>query len=127
MESIRGLHRVLEKIRHSIAHDIAITQLAIFLTVCHREGITMTQLGNVLSMPPGSVSRNVKILSRYLIENEDETREVRGYDLVRTEPALDDRRKMAVYLTGKGRRLRDSIQAWLREEEEARERRRRHV
>lgn len=116
MFSVRGLHYVIEQLRQHTASDIAITQLTIFLTVCYREGITMTELGEYLNMPQGSVSRNVKVLSRYLVEGEN-GREVRGYDLIRTEPALDDRRRLAVYLTGKGRYLLGLLQTWLKEAE----------
>lgn len=102
--SLDRLHRVVEHIRSSVRHDIPLSQLTVYLTVCRQPGITMLDIQEDLDMLQGSLSKITKQLSRYSVKGE-----IKGYDLVRTEPDLEDRRRMAVHLTQKGSQLRREI------------------
>lgn len=103
--TIKNLFDVIQRIRGRINPDFAIAQLALFLYVAQREGLTMPELSEHLDMPQGTLSRNIKQLSRYSVRLEGGDKEVRGYGLLRTEPDLEERRRLAVYLTKDGRKF----------------------
>lgn len=105
-DSIDVLFRSVEYIRREIHPDMAMNQLRIFLYVADNEGITMPDLSERLGMPQGSLSRNIKKLSRF-----NEKGKMQGYDLVYREPDLDERRRFAVYLTKRGKEVWDALAA----------------
>lgn len=107
-ENIFKINRIVAYIREQVSNDLALPQLAIYLTVCHDEGVTMPELCEKLGMPQGSLSRNVKRLSRYY-----EGSKLQGYDLLSTSPDLHDRKRLAVYLTDQGKRLREELNSLL--------------
>lgn len=116
MAEINKIFDVIEYIRKNVYTDLALPQLTIYLLVCLKEGVTQTEISNELNMPQGSVSRNLKILSKYFEETEDGKKEIRGYDLVRLEPDLEERRRLAVFLTKRGKAVKDEILNLLNEE-----------
>lgn len=103
---LKRLVRVLAFIRQRISPDMPCQQLALFLSVALEDGITMADLGKRLEMSQGSVSKNVRMLSRYL-----ESGQLRGYDLVKAEQDLAERRRFVVNLTPKGREVAKQIAA----------------
>lgn len=76
----------------------------------------MPDISERIGMPQGTLSRNIKQLSRYTVRGEKGGREVRGYNLLRTEPDLDERRRLAVYLTKDGKALIEDLEQILEEE-----------
>lgn len=55
-------------------------------------------------MPRGSVSRNVRALSKWADE-----KGVWGHDLIETRQDIYERRRFAVYLTVKGKHIMDRL------------------
>lgn len=106
--NVNKFRRVIEFIREYISGDLALPQLAVYLTVCSEEGITMPELAEVLNMPQGSVSRNVKRLCKY-----EEGGRLQGYDLLTTAPDIRDRKRLAVYLTEQGKALATKLESLL--------------
>jgi DNA-binding MarR family transcriptional regulator len=115
MRRIESLFKAVSYIRENINPDFALPQLAIFLRVAQTEGITQTELSEQLSMPQGSMSRNIKQLSKYYDEIGGE-KVMAGYDLVRVEPDLVERRRLAVYLTEKGKKVINALQSIVEED-----------
>ena len=103
-ENIFKINKIVKYIRENVTNDLALPQLAIYLTVCRDEGITMPELRERLGMPQGSLSRNIKRLSKYY-----EGEKIQGYDLLTTIPDIHERKKLAVYLTDQGKALREEL------------------
>jgi len=101
---LRALSRTVRIIRTQLNHELPIQQLALLLEVHLNEGISMPELSKKLNMGQGSVSKNVKLMSRYI-----EGGELRGYDLLSTEQDLQERRRFVVRTTEKAERLLASI------------------
>ncbi|MGE5552990.1 MAG: MarR family winged helix-turn-helix transcriptional regulator [Betaproteobacteria bacterium] len=108
MSALDRLFSVVAYLRRNLHPDFALPQLHIFLLVCQRPGITQTEIEEALGMPHGSVSRNVKMLSRFNVPENGEIVQM-GYGLVRTEPDLTERRRNAVWLTQRGEEVRDEL------------------
>jgi DNA-binding MarR family transcriptional regulator len=112
MKEITQLIRVMETIRKKINSDMPTQQVHILLTVADNPGITMPELSKKLDMNQGTVSRNTKILGTY-IEKADADKakkskkaaDLKGYDLLRTEPDMYNRKALAVFLTKKGEQV----------------------
>lgn len=108
MRELKSIYQVVEVIRQEVNKDLPIQQLALFLLVAERPGITMTEMCRVLRMPQGSVSRNVKQLGLYLDQRGGRS-VPRGLDLLRTEPDPENRCRLSVYLTKRGQLLADTF------------------
>lgn len=106
---ISRLYKAIERVRE-LNPDFAISQLSLFLYVVQHEGITLHEVAEALRIPQGTVSRNTKQLGRYIVTREDGTKEVRGYGLLRTEPDMEERRRLAVYLTKDGKQLVNDLE-----------------
>jgi DNA-binding MarR family transcriptional regulator len=105
---INRFDRGISYIREQLNGDFALPQLAIFLLVARNEDITMVEIGERLNMPQGTVSRNVKALSKYHTREGNKVN-THGYDLLKVEPDLFDRRKFAVTLTTKGKEIKNIL------------------
>lgn len=103
-QTVLSLSRAVRIIRTDLNHELPIQQLAMLLEVSLKEGITMTDLGQALNMGQGSVSKNVKLMSRYL-KNE----ELKGFDLLSTEQDLRERRRFVVHTTPRGKELIEKL------------------
>lgn len=77
MEPIERLRGITKYLRTEVNSELPIQHLAILIEVARKDGITMPEISVNLNMPSGSLSRNIKILSRYMEKNE-----MKGYDLV---------------------------------------------
>ncbi|PLX80560.1 MAG: hypothetical protein C0616_08150 [Desulfuromonas sp.] len=104
MVEVTRIFNVVEFLRGRISKSMPIQHVALFLLVAQKQGITMPDLCEQLSMPQGSLSRNVKLLSRFL-EKSNGRMVARGYDLLRTEPSTANPHALAVFLTPKGEDL----------------------
>jgi len=94
------LRKGIAFLRKEVSSELPTQQLAILLEVIAEEGITMPALQKKLYMSSASVSKNIRMLSRF-----KDGDEIKGYDLLRTEPDLDERRRMAVFPTETGKRI----------------------
>ena len=114
--AISTFNRGLTFVRTHLNKDIALSHLAIFLEVCLHEGITMAYLAEKLDLPQASVSRSTKELCKY-VEKDLKTGEKKllGYDLIRTEPDLEERRRLVLFLTPKGKQIKESLEKYLEE------------
>lgn len=103
------LFRALEYFREKIDKDLPMQHVSILLAVAASPRITMQELSRILGMPQGSVSRNVKILSKYN-RKPTEAEKAKGQKgpieagrgLLHADPDLTQRKHLAVSLTTKG-------------------------
>jgi len=96
------LYDALSFIRETVGVDVPIQQVLILLLVGERKSdnpITMPEVGLKLQMTQGSVSRNIRMLSRFA---DTAKGTFRGYDLISAAPDLFERRRLALRLTPKG-------------------------
>lgn len=107
------LRKAVEFIRDEVDIDFAPSQWLIVLLAHEKPGITMPEMRKYLDMPQGSLSRNIKRLTKYFVTLEDGSRELRGYDLIRLEPDVEERRRYAVYLSKRGEEFVSKLQAIL--------------
>lgn len=96
-KAVRALRNGFTFIRDRLNPEMPVQQLALLMEVICEDGITMPELSKRLKMSPASVSKNVRMLSRFIDKGE-----LKGYDLLRAEPHLEERRKFAVYPTNNG-------------------------
>lgn len=68
----------------------------------------MTDLGEILGVQQGVISRNCKALSKYGHEAEGK-RAVKGHDLVYMTPDIWEARKYRVHLTARGEQVRAQL------------------
>jgi DNA-binding MarR family transcriptional regulator len=117
VRTISTFRRGLTFVRTYLNKDIALSHLAIFIEVCLNGGITMSDLADKLELPQASISRSTKELSKY-IEKDPKTGEKKlaGYDLIRTEPDLEERRRLVLYLTSKGKQIKELLEKYMEEE-----------
>jgi len=110
MSDLKNIYRIVEIVRKEINKDLPIQQLALYLLVANRPGISMTEICRVLNMPQGSVSRNVKQLGCYL-ERRNGHEVVKGLDLLRTAPDPESHCRLLVFLTCRGQELASQFQS----------------
>ncbi len=72
--------------------------------MAERPGITQSELSELLDMPQGTVSRNLKLLNRYFEQGQSGSR-AKGYGLLVTRPLDGCTYPLGVYLTAKGDEL----------------------
>lgn len=109
MDDIDRVAKVIEHLRKHVNKDLPSQHIAILLAVIQSPGITMPELITQLNMPQGTLSRNVKLLSRHIADDNGRSR-LKGHDLLRTEPAKAGRHALAVFLTENGKFLMREIQ-----------------
>jgi DNA-binding MarR family transcriptional regulator len=108
MNELSRLLAVLQFLRARVSRDLPLQQAVLLLTVAARPGITMPELMPALAMPQGTVSRNVKALA-HTVSWQNGVAVPRGYGLLRTQPSVDNRQVLAVYLTGRGEALLEEM------------------
>ena len=109
MKEISQIAKVVEHLRQNVNKDLPSQHIAIFLAVAENPGVTMPELIRQLDMPQGTLSRNVKLLSRFM-ERDNGVSILKGHDLLRTEPVPTGRHALAVHLTENGKFLLREIQ-----------------
>lgn len=106
LSAIDGILTYHNKVRELVHPEIPAQQLAILYLVAQRPGITHTEIGTILEMPQGTVSRNVQKLAIKVVEKVRGPAETYGYGLVENRPDYrTDPRRNAVYLTKKGEQV----------------------
>lgn len=112
--AIRRLTEVVKYLRDEVNPDLALSMLLGFLLVCQKEGITQTELGERLGLTSGAISRMCKILGKFQVkeEREDGTVEkvTKGLGLILLSPDIYERRRMAAWLTSRGKEVRDELE-----------------
>lgn len=108
MSEISRLLKILELVRSKVHRELPLQQLVLFLTVVENPGITMPELVELLGMPQGTVSRNIKALSHYVVW-QDGAAVPHGRNLLRTQADESNRHVLAVYTTGRGEALAREI------------------
>jgi DNA-binding MarR family transcriptional regulator len=88
---------VLRKTRH----DMPIQQASMLLLISMSEGVTLPDLAEELRTTVQSISRNAKYLSTYAGPDNER----KGLDLITLAPAFPERRRLACFLTEKGKKL----------------------
>lgn len=112
-----GARRMLEGIaflRREVGREITTTHIELFLFIGTNEGVTQHQLAKTFNMNHGTVSRNIRLLAQFYDEKKGKTT-LKGYDLVETTPDLRHRRRMACFLTRKGKTVLAGLRAVLDE------------
>ena len=109
MNEISRLAKVVEHLRKNVNKDLPSQHLAIYLAVAENPGVTMPELIRQLDMPQGTLSRNVKLLSRFMVHEKGQS-VMKGHDLLRTESVPTGRHALAVYLTDRGEFLLREIE-----------------
>jgi len=91
--------RILQRMREVISEDMPIQQVQVALFIAENPGIGSSELREQLKMTGGSLSRNIRMLSKW---TDKKTGEDKGYDLI--EPRIDpyERRARVYYLTPNG-------------------------
>jgi DNA-binding MarR family transcriptional regulator len=99
------------QILRSVSDDMSVRQVAILSTIYHAkdEGITQTEIAEVLQIPQAAVSRNIKAMSRFVNGTRDEDPEIRGLDLITCRPDLYEPRRLNCTLTKRGQSLMDMV------------------
>lgn len=100
------------KLFDAVCQKANLPHYKVFMVVAEREGITMPELCKILNMPQGSLSRTVSELAVFdkkgargpsgLIESGAE-------GVVKVLPDSVHKKRFAVFLTKKGKTLRDDI------------------
>lgn len=108
MSELGRLFDALQFLRSRISRELPIQQAMLLLTVAGRPGITMPELMTALDMPQGTVSRNVKALS-HSVSWQNGIAVPHGYGLLRTQPSVNHRQVLAVFLTGRGEALVEEL------------------
>lgn len=104
MKELSCLFSTVEIFRKRLSRQLPSQHISLLLLIAARPGITQSDLGEILGMPQGTVSRNVKLLSSYF-ERDQGRGTVKGYDLLFTRPLEDGAYPLGVYLTNKGEDL----------------------
>jgi DNA-binding MarR family transcriptional regulator len=97
--------KVLEEVE-KIYPDMKSSVIRTFLMVCVNESITITELANALGIPQPRISKYLSLLSD---RHHKLQRYEPGYDLLITKTDSEVRTKKRVYLTSKGKTLRNRI------------------
>lgn len=80
------------------------------MAICVKEGQSVYDLIGHFKLPQPSTSKNLKELGKYIVTDKDGNKTVKGYDLIRAEPDLEERRILVYYLTPKGQALKEKIE-----------------
>jgi DNA-binding MarR family transcriptional regulator len=102
MTEIYRLFDAMEMLRKHVKKDMPSQHISLLLKVSQHSGASMPELCDLLEMPQGTLSRNVKSLSSY-VDRSGRIAQVRGLGLLYTEQDTNNRHARAVYLTEKGR------------------------
>ena len=112
MTDLGRLFDAVEMLRKQVKKDMPSQHIALLLTVSQHPGASMPELCDLLEMPQGTLSRNVKVLSSYG-ECSERFAKVEGLGLLYTEQDKDSRHARAVFLSEKGQAVIDDLNAVL--------------
>jgi len=110
MQELSLLAEAIGLIQKQTRRNVSAQQIRMFLQVGRTPGVTMPELGRILAMPQGTVSRNVKALSHYT-EWVDGEQQQHGFGLLYAEPVGDGSQTLSVYVTESGKKLLSELQS----------------
>jgi DNA-binding MarR family transcriptional regulator len=87
-----------------IRSNMTMTRLQLFLEVGMNEGITTSDLRDKYGILPRTLRKNIRVLGKY-IDYSKGSAALRGFDLVKTVRARNERTKHACFLTKKGEKV----------------------
>jgi DNA-binding MarR family transcriptional regulator len=105
MVGIDRLEKAVQYLRREVSEEFPAQQLLLFITVGKQEGVTQHHLAELLGMPSGSVSRNIRMMSQFADTTKAGNKVLKGFQLLDTRPDVEQRQRMAVFLTSKGKRI----------------------
>ncbi|NCO52603.1 MAG: MarR family transcriptional regulator [Deltaproteobacteria bacterium] len=117
MNDVSRFIKAIELIRKSVHRELPVQQLVLFLAVIEKPGITMPELVERCDMPQGTVSRNVKALSHYVVWKGG-VAVPQGRNLLHTQTDTANHHVLAVYPTGRGEALAQEMVQCLYSDEE---------
>jgi DNA-binding MarR family transcriptional regulator len=117
LESIERLERLVRHLREKVNEEFPLQHLAILIKVAQQEGITQHQMVTELNSYSGSMSRNIKLLSQWADRDDKGTLHIKGYNLLECRPDLEERKRMAVYLSPKGKQLMGELDSIMKGED----------
>lgn len=88
-----------------VDEEISASTMAVFLAVCLQEGLSNSDVEEMLELPKARVSRNIQLLTKVAKRRLDSN----GCNLVEMKIDPKDYRRRNLYLTNKGKSVRDKI------------------
>lgn len=104
MTTIGRYARATARLSETLGLHATLYTVTVLLRVFSEEGITMKEVEEELGLYSATLSNIVKKLSRYRTPNG-----IEGLDLVQTAQDIENRRRFGLYLTDKGKALRDEL------------------
>lgn len=111
MTTIKRYTRATAHLTETLGLHATLYTINVLLRVFSDEGVTMKDIETDLQLYSATLSNIVKKLSRYRTK-----KGLEGLNLVHVVQDLDNRRRFALYLTDKGKALRDELERLLTEE-----------
>lgn len=100
-KSLRKLKATMNYLKDNVHEDIRMLQVLTFLEVTLEEGVTMTDISKRLGTTQASTSRNVAVMSRKITPEG----KIVGYNIIVAHQDIYERRRLALYLTDKGKHI----------------------
>lgn len=102
-----GIVQSLELINSMLDVDdeISASTIAVFLSVCLQEGLSNQDIEEMLQLPKARVSRNIQLLTKTAKRRIDKN----GSNLIEMKIDPKDYRRRNLYLTSRGKSIRDKI------------------
>lgn len=105
----------VEMLSEEVYSELPIQQILIFLAVAVNEGVSMRTIGKIFPyMSQSSISRNVRMLEAPTPGPIESTLGIKpkGHGLIETRRGVENRRAVILYLTDKGKEIRDKIESY---------------
>ena len=113
LNSIGMLEKAVKFLRNAVAGDMGLQQVLLFIEVAKHgdDGITQTDLSDILRLSQAVVSRNCRMLARIGKVNSRGERIIVGHDLVEMRPDIFEGRRLNVRLTTHGQQVYNGLLA----------------
>jgi DNA-binding MarR family transcriptional regulator len=108
-KTLRAFQAGINYLRKEVFTELPAQHITIFLAVVEADGITQFDLSQNLKMPQGSLSRNLKRLSSYYEMDSTGKNVLQGLGLLENRSDLYDRKRLAIWLTPKGRKVMEGL------------------
>lgn len=108
-QNVKNLQRSLAFLRTAVG-ELGLIQLIMLLEIFERDGITQYELAEDLGLLQGTVSKNCRRFAT--VEKHDrKTGEtfLEGMDLIKLRPDPHEYRRLACFLTGKGKQVKHQL------------------
>lgn len=111
MTTIERYARATARLSETLGLHATLYTTNVLLRVCSKEGVTMKDIETSLQLYSATLSNIVKRLSKYRTK-----KGIEGLNLIQVVQDPDNRRRCGLYLTDKGKALRDELERLLTEE-----------